>query len=79
MNWWIMVGKKVIETIISVKVLVIFTVLLVSTNALYAGLIAGGAWAGLNGGVISTVFALREAFKVNKIKSDTQESKDTFV
>jgi len=62
--------KKFIENILSVKVWVIFILLIISTLALFHGMLAGDVWAGLNGGVISTVFALREGFKVAKVRSE---------
>ena len=63
-------GKKIIENLTSVKVWVIFTLLIVSTVLIFFGLLTGTEWATLNGGVISTVFAMREAFKVAKVNSD---------
>ncbi len=62
--------KKFVENVLSVKVWVIFILLIVSTWALANGMLPGNVWAGLNGGVISTVFALREGFKVTKVKSE---------
>ena len=61
--------KKFVENILSVKVWVMFALLITSTYALLNGMITGDVWAGLNGGVISTVFALREGFKVAKVNS----------
>ena len=61
--------EKFIENILSIKVWVIFIFLLVSSLFLYIGLLDGSVWAGANGGVISTVIALREAFKVAKVRT----------
>jgi len=69
-GWWTGVFKKIIETLISVKVLTIIALLTVSTMMVYAGKMDGDTWAAVNGGVISTVFALREGFKITKVKSD---------
>jgi len=72
--FWINVGKKVIETIISVKVWIIFSLLIISTYLLINGFLDGKTWAAINGGVISTIVGLREAFKVAKVKSEDDTS-----
>ncbi len=77
-TFWKRVGVKLIENIISVKVWIIVAFLIVSTKLLMMGLLTGIVWASANGGVISTVFAMREAFKVAKVKSD-DDSKDLMV
>ncbi len=64
------VGKKIVESLVSVKVWIIVALLIVSTYLVTHGFIGGGEWAAVNGGVISTVFAMREAFKVAKVNSD---------
>jgi len=61
--------EKVIENLISVKVWIIFSVIVASSVFLGFGLLSGSVWASVNGGVISTVIALREVFKVAKIKT----------
>ena len=52
----------------SVKVLTIFIVFFVSTKMLMLGFVDGSTWAAMNGGIISTVYAMREVFKVQKIR-----------
>ena len=69
-EYWTLIGKKIIETAISVKVLTITALMVVSSVALWRGLMTGGEWAAVNGGVISTVYALREGFKVARLKKD---------
>ncbi len=69
-TFWIRVGMKLVENVISVKVWIIAAFLIVSTKLLIMGLLTGVVWASVNGGVISTVLAVREALKVAKIKSD---------
>ena len=64
-----LVFEKIVENLISVKVWIIFSVLLISSIFLGAGLLEGAVWASVNGGIISTVLGLREAFKVAKIKT----------
>jgi len=61
--------EKVIENLISVKVWIIFSMLIASSVFLGFGILSGSVWASVNGGVISTVIALREVFKVAKIKT----------
>jgi len=63
------VKEKLVATLISVKVWVIFVVLALSSIFLCVGLINGKVWAAVNGGIISTVFAMREAFKVAKVRT----------
>lgn len=60
--------RKIVENLISVKVWTIFVLMFLSSSMVYAGLMTGAVWASVNGGVISTVFAMREAFKVSKIR-----------
>lgn len=62
--------RKFVENMLSVKVWVIIFLLVISTAMLINGFITGDVWAAVNGGVISTVFALREGFKVAKVKSE---------
>lgn len=79
-KYWILIGKKIIETVISVKVLTIATLLAVSTTMAYDGVMTGGEWAAINGGVISTIFALREGFKIARIrKNNHNNSNDEMV
>lgn len=67
--FWSNVGRKVVEICVSVKVLTIVAVLVTSTIMVYDKFLSGGEWAAVNGGVISTVYALREIFKIQKVKS----------
>jgi hypothetical protein len=66
--------QKFIENLVSVKVWIVFGILFFSSFFLWNGLLTGAVWASINGGVISTVCALREVFKVAKIKSDDDSS-----
>jgi hypothetical protein len=68
-DFWIKVGIKIIETCISVKVLTIAALLIVSTKLLIMGLLTAAVWGTVNTTAISVVFAMREAFKVAKVKS----------
>ncbi len=77
-KFWIRVGMKLVENVISVKVWIIAAFLIVSTKLLIMGLLTGVVWASVNGGVISTVLAVREALKVAKIKSD-DDTKDMVI
>ena len=73
-DFWIEVLKKIVESAISVKVIVIFSYLIISTFLLWHGKMSGGDFATSNGAIISIVFALREGFKVAKIKRTESES-----
>lgn len=68
-KYWIQVGKRVIDLCLSVKVLTIAALLIISTIALFRGFMDGVAWATLNGGLITAVIAVREGFKVAKIRA----------
>lgn len=68
-NYWISVGKRVIDLCLSVKVLTIAALLTISTVALFNGFMYGTTWAALNGGLITAVIAVREGFKVAKIRA----------
>ena len=66
--FWKLAGEKFIENILSVKVWVIFALVFITTIMVWTGKMNGDVFAAVNGGVISTVFGLREAFKVAKVK-----------
>ena len=68
-EFWKLAGQKFVENLLSVKVWTIFALLLVSTILVWNGKMDGGTFAAVNGGVISTVYALREGFKINKIRA----------
>jgi len=68
-KYWIQVGKRVIDLCLSVKVLTIAALLIISTFALFRGFMDGVTWATLNGGLITAVIAVREGFKVARIRS----------
>lgn len=60
--------RKLVTNVISIKVWVIAAVMVVSTYIILDGKMTGGEWAAINGGVISTIAALREGFKVVNVK-----------
>ena len=66
--FWRSAGKKFIENLLSIKVWVMFSLLIITSVMVFYDKLSGGAFATVNGGVISTVFALRESFKIAKIK-----------
>jgi len=80
-NFWSLALQKFVENLLSVKVWIIFGLLIVSTKLLLMKLMTGTEWCTINGGVISTVCAIREAFKIARVKSDTQneESRNLMV
>lgn len=80
-KFWDGVLVKLIETSISVKVWTIFSVLLISTFLLINGYISDTIWGSVNSGIIATVFALRESFKIARvnIKEKVKNTKEEFV
>lgn len=68
-KYWLSVGKRVIDLCLSVKVLTIAALLTISTFALFRGFMDGVTWATLNGGLITAVIAVREGFKVARIRT----------
>jgi len=74
-----LVGRKIIENLISVKVWVIFILMFLSASMVYTGLMPAAIWASVNGGVISTVFTMREVFKVAKIKQLSEKDVNDMV
>lgn len=60
---------KLIENLLSIKVWFLLTVLAVSSIALFKDKMTGDVWAAINGGLTTSVFALREVFKINKVNS----------
>lgn len=71
-----LVLKKVIETFISVKVLTIAAVLVISTHMVYVDKMDASTFATLNGSIISVVYALREGFKIQRIKEEKTNEED---
>ena len=72
-NWWILLLKKIIETCTSIKVLTITAILIISTYLVTHGLMTGGEWGATNGGVISTIAAIREVFKISKVRNGNKD------
>ena len=73
-EWWVGVAKKIIETLISVKVITIFVLMIVGYKLVLLDKMTGGEFAGMIGGVISVVYGLREGFKVAKVNSSDDSS-----
>jgi phosphotransferase system glucose/maltose/N-acetylglucosamine-specific IIC component len=72
-HFWDKVLIKLVETFISIKIITIFSVLIVSTWLLITGFLTATVWGSVNAGVISTVYALREAVKISHIKNPKKE------
>lgn len=70
--FWKLAFRKLAENFLSVKVWTIFVLMYISAYLCYEGKMTGGEFATLNAGVISTVYGLREAFKVEKIRKMTK-------
>lgn len=68
--------RKLVENVLSVKVWFVMSVLGVSTGLILIGKMSGNEWSMVNGGVISTICAIREAFKIEKIASDSENNSD---
>jgi hypothetical protein len=64
---------KLVENILSIKVAVIFSYMILSFILLWYNKLTSTDFATSNGAIISVVFALREGFKVAKIKRITNE------
>ena len=80
-EFWSSAGVKLVENLLSVKVWTIFALLFISAFLVWYGKMSGDVFAAVNGGVISTVYALREGFKITKIKAlkDSADIKDVKV
>ena len=76
MKYFNLIGKKLLETILSVKVWTIAVVLVISTLMVYNDKMDGKTWATANGSVISVVYALREGFKIKRIKTKVKKGKE---
>lgn len=68
-QFWKGAGVKLVENLLSIKVWTIFALLIVSSLLVWFDKMSGDTYAALNGGVISTVYALRESFKITKVKA----------
>lgn len=71
-----LVGKKLLETLLSVKVWTIAAVLVVSTIMVYDGKMDAKTYATMNGSTISVVYALREGFKIRRIKAKAEKGEE---
>ena len=60
---------KLVQNLLSVKVWIIFSVLTISTTLVLLKLMDASIWGATNGGIVSTVCAMREIFKIEKIKN----------
>jgi hypothetical protein len=71
-TFWHLAARKLAENFLSVKVWTIFVLMYISAWLCFDGKMTGAEFATLNAGVISTVYGLREAFKVEKIRKMTK-------
>jgi len=71
-EYWTLFFMKIIETMISVKVWVIFSIMYLSTWLLINQFIEGGVWGTVNTAVISTVLAVREGFKISRVRKEDE-------
>lgn len=69
-NYWVVVGRKIVETLISVKIWVIFSIMVTSTWLLIHQFIDGNVWGTVNAAVISCVIVVREGFKIKRQKNN---------
>jgi hypothetical protein len=84
-EWWIRAYQKLIENMLSIKVWVLAANALVSaflvyklhTEANVAEMFSD--WCAFNGGVVTAIIGMREAFKVAKVKNGNRENKDVMV
>ncbi len=84
-EWWIRAYQKFLENVLSIKVWVL------GGNAVISALIVWkfqtpetvvsmfSDWCAFNGGVVTAIIGMREAFKVAKVKNGNGENKDVMV
>ena len=75
-NYWVKLFEKLIDTFTSVKVLTMMFTCIISTILLFKGLVSGSDWTKINATVVSVVMALREGFKVTRVKDMNGNAKD---
>lgn len=68
-NFLPILASKVAYSLVSVKVWIIFSILSIATWLLVNKYISGTEWAGVVGGTISTIAAVREIYKTQTIKA----------
>lgn len=86
-EWWVRAYQKLIENMLSVKVWILGGGIILSSVMVWH--IAGleevepetlvslfSDWCAYNGGVVTAVLGLREAFKVAKLNGNGEEKKD---
>ena len=84
-QWWIRAYQKLLENMLSIKVWVLAGNALVSAFLVYKfqtpetiGTLFSD-WCAFNGGVVTAIIGMREAFKVAKVKNGNGENKDVMV
>ncbi len=83
-EYWTLLFRKILETLLSVKVWVIFSVMSISTWLLIhthpdgQSYINGQVWGTVNTSVISVVIALREGFKISRIRKEGEGMVEDF-
>lgn len=84
-EWWIRAYQKLFENMLSIKVWVLggnaiisaFLVYKFSTPETIVSMFSD--WCAFNGGVVTAIIGMREAFKVAKVKNGNGDSKDVMV
>jgi len=74
-NFW----RKLAENLISIKVWVIFAMLLGSSLLLATGNLTPIVWGSANSGTITAIVGMREAFKVRKVQNGNGNGQDLFL
>ena len=84
-QWWIRAYQKLLENMLSVKVWILGGNAIISAWLVWKfqtpdtiGTMFSD-WCAFNGGVVTAIIGLREAFKVAKVKNGNGENKDVLV
>lgn len=84
-EWWIRAYQKLIENCLSIKVWVLMGNAVISALLVWKLHTDGNVaemfsdWCAFNGGVVTAIIGMREAFKVAKVKSENGNGKDVMV
>jgi hypothetical protein len=84
-EWWIRAYQKLVENVLSIKVWVLTGNALISAWLVWKfqtpetiGSLFND-WCAFNGGVVTAIIGMREAFKVSKVRNGNGNGKDVMV
>lgn len=76
--FWDRIFVKIVETLVSVKVWGLIGTMLASSYMLANGHITGDNWTTINSTVFGIIYAMREQFKISRLRHTFSSGDDTY-